>query len=59
MKAFDLLQRVHVNYHFMFAVRMSRQINALSFLQVFEESAAWALLSYLCGDSNLHISVFN
>ena len=27
-------------------------------LQAFEESISWPLLSSLCGNSNLHISVF-
>jgi len=33
------------------------QLKALGFLQAFEESADWALLSSFCDDSNLHVSV--
>jgi len=31
---------------------------ALGLLQVFEESADWALLSSFCDDSNLHLFLF-
>jgi len=33
-------------------------LKALGLLQAFEESAGWALLSSLCDNSHLHISVF-
>jgi len=36
----------------------SQQLKALDSLQAFEESADWALLSLLCDDFHLHISVF-
>jgi len=31
--------------------------SSVGLLQAFEESAGWGLLSSLCDDSNLHISV--
>jgi len=35
-----------------------RQLITLGLLQAFEESADWALFSWICNDQDLHISVF-